>query len=89
MKIGYIINRKSTNCHYLKYVNGKHIWAEKGTGNLVEDVKNEKHPSIFETPEDAYGYAYNVANLDNNEFEVQEMLYNAEYVENEYVKLKK
>ena len=32
-------------------MDGKHIWAEKGTGNLVEDIKNEIVDVAFQMAE--------------------------------------
>lgn len=79
---GYIINNAKTNCHYLVYDGEKHIWKKKGDGELVTSEMNKNHPSVFDTQEDAYGYAYNVANLENNEFTIQEIYYDKAYYKN-------
>lgn len=76
---GYIINNAKTNCHHLVYKDGKHNWVHKGDGDLITVRNNPEHPSVFDTQEDAYGYAYNVANLDKDEFTIQEMAYNPKY----------
>ena len=68
----YIITKADDNCMFLKFEDGNFVWKSKE--KLSFNEYNDEHPSFFENINDAYGYAYNVANLESSEFVVQKIM---------------
>ena len=74
MKVtGYIIRKKNEHKFYLKNKGkGSLKWQKEEEVPIHQLLKSYLCPSIFVSMEDALSFAYNVAHLFNEEFDISE-----------------
>lgn len=69
--IGYIIRKKNEHKFYLKNKGkGDWVWQNEDEMPIHKLLKRYLCPSIFVSMEDAFSFAYNVAHLSNEEFDI-------------------